>query len=127
MKKKEVQEAIKKYYMIFGISMGGGLLVGVILFLIFLNITDMASFFLMFGVMAGIIGVGVATVPYYIKPKRMEANLCIKCSANDKTEVTEDKVVGQETVKGVLYEVHLVTHTCKNCGTSYSCHEYKKL
>lgn len=120
MQKKEVKEALKRCYLIGGIAMGTGF----ILTIIFIFIMPMIA---MLFIMLGIIVFAMMYSTIGLKAKKMEANACIKCATSEKTEVTKDELFSQETVNGVLYEVHLVTHTCKNCGTEYTCHEYKKV
>ncbi len=120
MKKKEVQEALRRCYVIGGVALG----VGLILTIVFTFIMPLIS---MIFIMLGVLVFSMLFVTIGFKAKKMEANACIKCASNEKTEVTKDEIVGQERVKGALYEVHIVTHTCKNCGTSYTCHEYKSI
>ena len=120
MEKKEVKEALKRCYLIGGSAVG----VGGILAIVFIFIMPMISMLFM---LLGVIVFAMLYTTIGIKAKKMEANACIKCATSEKTEITKDEQIGQETVKGVLYDVHLVTHTCKNCGTEYTCHEYKKV
>ncbi len=120
MKKKEVQDLLRKFYMIGGISLGGGLLLTIVFTFIFPSISFI---FLMIGIFV----VMLLFFIFFCKAKKMESNLCIKCASNEKTEVIKDEFLGNEAIKNISYEVHLVTHKCKNCGTSYICHEYKQL
>ena len=120
MKKKEVKELMKKFYL-FG---GAPLVVGVILALImvFVN-TLLMPVFLFIGMIPTLITFFV----FYVKAKKMEANACIKCPSPNKTKVSEDIRLPDETIDGVLCEVHQVTHTCEDCGTEYTCIEYKRI
>ena len=120
MEKKEVREALKRCYLIGGSAVGAGL----ILTIIFTFVMPMISMIFM---ALGVAVFAMLFVTIGLKAKKMEANACIKCATAEKTEITKDEIIGQENVKGLLYEVHLVTHTCKNCGTEYTCHEYKKV
>ncbi len=120
MKKKEVSELMKKFYL-FGC---GGFAVGAVLAVIMIFINSMLMpIFLMFG-MAPVL---VTFFTFYTKAKKMEANACIKCPSPKQTVISEDIRLPDETIDGVLCEVHQVTHTCQDCGTEYICTEYKRL
>ena len=47
---------------------------------------------------------------FYVKAKKMEANACIKFPSQNKTKVSEDIRLPDETINGVLCEIHQVTH-----------------
>lgn len=124
MEKKEVNEALKKYYIIAPtVFLGLGIIGGVVAMVL---MNEMSYVFFAICTAIGAVTAVALMFPLYLKPKRMWENLCMKCNGNEKTEVTGDAVLGKQTIKNALYEVHLVTHTCRNCGTSYTCHEYQK-
>lgn len=120
MKKKEVSELMKKFYLFGGIPFVVGAMLAVIMILV--NTLLMPVF-----LMIGMIPVLVTFYLFYTKAKKMEANACIKCPSPKQTVVSEDVRLPDETIDGVLCEVHRVTHTCEACGTEYTCTEYKKL
>ena len=118
MKKKEVAELMKKFYMFGGIPFVVGAIISIIM--IFINDLLMPIF-----LMIGMIPAVVTFFTFYVKAKKMEANACIKCPTQNKTKVSEDIRLPDETIDGVLCEIHQVTHTCEDCGTEYTCIEYK--
>ena len=77
--------------------------------------------------MLGMIPMLVCFFIFYVKAKKMEANACVKCPSQNKTKITDDVRLPDETIKGILYEVHQITHTCEDCGTEYTCTEYKRI
>ncbi len=120
MKKKEVAELMKKFYMFGGIPF----VVGAIISIIMIFINDLLTLvFLMIGMIPAV----VTFFTFYVKAKKMEANACIKCPTQNKTKVSEDIRLPDETIDGVLCEIHQVTHTCEDCGTEYTCIEYKRI
>lgn len=119
MKKKEVRELMKKFYLIGGVPF----IIGVLLALVMIAVnTLLMPIFLILGM----IPVLITFFIYYVKAKKMEANACIKCPTQNKTKITEDIRLPDETIDGVLCEVHKITHTCEDCGTEYTCTEYKR-
>lgn len=120
MKKKEVQELMKNFYIFGGVPFAAGALLALIM--IFVN-TLLMPIFLMIGMIPALITFFI----FYVKAKKMEANACIKCPSQNKTNISEDIRLPDETIDGVLCEVHQVTHTCADCGTEYTCIEYKPI
>ena len=120
MKKKEVAELMKKFYLYGGVPFAGATVLGLIM--AFVN-----SFLVPVFMLLGAIPVFYAAFAFYLKAKKMEANACIKCPSPKQTKVTEDIRLPDETIEGVLCEVHRVTHTCEDCGTEYTCTEYKRI
>ncbi len=119
MKKKEISELMKKFYLFGGAPFAAGAVLALIM--VFVN-TLLMPVFLMLGMIPALI----AFFLFYVKAKKMEANACIKCPSQNKTIVSEDIRLPNETIDGVLCEVHQVTHTCEDCGTEYTCIEYKR-
>ena len=120
MKKKEVAELIKKFYMFGGIPFAAGVIIAIIM----ISVNPMLMPVFMF---LGMVPVLITFFTFYTKAKKMEANACIKCPSASKTNVSEDIRLADETINGVLCEVHKVTHTCGDCGTEYTCIEYKPI
>ncbi len=120
MKKKEVSELMKKFYLFGGVPFIIGVILAMIM--IFVNTLIMPVFLLI-----GMIPTFISVFVFYLKAKKMEANACIKCPSPNKTKVSEDIRLPDETIDGVLCEVHKVTHTCEDCGTEYTCTEYKRI
>ena len=120
MKKKEVAELMKKFYLFGGIPFVVGVVLAIIM--IFINAMLMPVFMFI-----GMIPVLITFFTFYTKAKKMEANACIKCPSPNKTNVSEDIRLPDETINGTLCEVHTVTHTCGDCGTEYTCIEYKPI
>ena len=120
MKKKEVTELMKKFYIFGGVPFAAGAVLALIM--VFVN-TLLMPVFLMIGMIPALI----TFFTFYVKAKKMEANACIKCPSQNKTKVSEDLRLSDETIDGALCEVHKVTHTCEDCGTEYTCIEYKRI
>ena len=120
MKKKEVQELIKKFYIFGGVPFVVGAILALVM--IFVNTLLMPIF-----LMVGMIPVLISFFIFYVKAKKMEANACIKCASQNKTNVSEEIRLPDETIGGVLCEVHKVTHVCVDCGNEYTCTEYKAI
>ena len=120
MKKKEVTELMKKFYIYGCVPSGAGLILAVIMAVVNAMI---APLFLLIAIAP----VMVACFLFYFKAKKMEANACIKCPTQNKTKVSEDIRLPDEEIDGVMCEVHKVTHTCEDCGTEYTCIEYKRI
>ena len=120
MKKKEVAELMKKFYIFGGIPFAAGVILAIIM--IFVNSLLMPIFLII-----GMVPTFVAFFIFYVKAKKMEANACIKCPTQNKTKVSEDIRLPDETIDGILCEIHRVTHTCEDCGTEYTCIEYKRI
>ena len=120
MKKKEVAELMKKFYLFGGLPFIVGAVLGIIM--IFVN-TLLMPIFLMIGMIPALIAFFI----FYVKAKKMEANACIKCPSQNKTKVSEDVHLADETINGVPCEIHKVTHTCVDCGEEYTCIEYKRI
>lgn len=120
MKKKEVTELMKKFYLFGVLPLVAGVVLAIIM--VFINTLLMPVF-----LMIGVIPMAIATITFFFKAKKMEANACIKCPTANKTKVSEDIRLPDETIDGVLCEIHKVTHTCEDCGTEYTCIEYKRI
>ena len=120
MKKKEVTELMKKFYIFGAAPFALGAIIA--MSMIFVNTLLMPIFLLV-----GMIPACVAFFAFYVKAKKMEANACIKCPSQNKTKITEDVRLPDETINGVSCEIHQVTHTCEDCGTEYTCIEYKRI
>jgi len=119
MKKKEVTELMKKFYMFGGIPFVAGAVLALIM--VFVNTLLMPVFLII-----GMIPALITFFMFYAKAKKMEANACIKCPSQNKTKVSEDVRLPDEMIDGIMCEVHKVTHTCEDCGTEYTCIEYKR-